>query len=37
MKPGIADWGVAKQVFFNDLSCRKTDTLEVRTREKDPE
>jgi hypothetical protein len=28
MRPGIADWGVAKQVFFNDLSCRKTDTLE---------
>jgi len=28
MKPGIADWGVAKQVFFNDLSCRTTDTLE---------
>lgn len=30
MKPSVADWGVAKQVFFNDLSSRLTDTLEYR-------
>jgi len=28
MRPGVADWGVYKQVFFNDLSSRPTDTLE---------
>jgi hypothetical protein len=28
MKPGVADWGVYKQVFFNDLSSRPSDTLE---------
>jgi hypothetical protein len=28
MKPGVADFGVAKKVFFNDLSSRPTDTLE---------
>jgi hypothetical protein len=30
MKPGVADFGIAKQAFFNDLSCRKTDTVEYR-------
>ncbi|MFH0991447.1 MAG: GxGYxYP domain-containing protein [bacterium] len=30
MKPGVADWGVAKGVFFSDLSCRRTDTLEYQ-------
>ena len=30
MKPAVADFGVAKQVFFNDLSCRVTDTLEYQ-------
>ena len=30
MKPGVADFGIAKKVFFNDLSCRKTDTVEYR-------
>jgi hypothetical protein len=28
MKPGVADWGIHKGAFFNDLSCRKTDTAE---------
>lgn len=28
MKPGVADFGIAKKAFFNDLSCRKTDTVE---------
>jgi hypothetical protein len=28
MRPGVADWGVYKQVFFNDLSSRPSDTLE---------
>lgn len=28
MKPGVADFGIAKRVFFNDLSSRPTDTLE---------
>ncbi len=28
MKPGVADWGICKGAFFNDLSCRRTDTLE---------
>lgn len=30
MKPGVADWGIYKQVFFQDLSTRETDTLEYR-------
>jgi hypothetical protein len=28
MKPAVADWGICKQVFFNDLSTRPTDTAE---------
>ena len=28
MKPGVADWGIFKEVFFNDLSSRVTDTTE---------
>ncbi|HDL19358.1 MAG TPA: hypothetical protein ENH29_09910 [Bacteroidetes bacterium] len=28
MKPGVADWGIYKHVFFNDLSTRVTDTEE---------
>jgi hypothetical protein len=28
MKPAVADWGIRQQVFFNDLSCRTSDTLE---------
>jgi len=28
MKPAVADWGIHKQVFFNDLSTRRTDTAE---------
>ena len=28
MKPGVADWGIYKQVFFQDLSTKKSDTLE---------
>ncbi len=28
MKPGVADWGVCEGAFFNDLSCRRTDTVE---------
>jgi hypothetical protein len=30
MKPGVADFGIAKRAFFNDLSCRKTDTVEYQ-------
>jgi len=30
MRPGIVDFGVNKQAFFNDLSCRRTDTAEYR-------
>jgi len=30
MKPAVADFGVAKKVFFNDLSSRVTDTLEYQ-------
>ena len=30
MKPAVADWGIAKRAFFNDLSSRPTDTLEYR-------
>jgi hypothetical protein len=28
MKPAVADWGIFKGAFFNDLSCRTTDTAE---------
>ena len=28
MKPGVADWGIYKQAFFNHLSTRKSDTQE---------
>ena len=28
MKPAVADWGIKKGVFFNDLSTRITDTAE---------
>jgi hypothetical protein len=28
MKPAVADWGIVKGVFFNDLSTRVTDTVE---------
>jgi hypothetical protein len=28
MKPAVADWGMKKHVFFNDLSTRVTDTEE---------
>lgn len=28
MKPAVADWGIYKKVFFNDLSCRVTDVEE---------
>jgi len=28
MKPAVADWGIVKGVFFNDLSTRITDTTE---------
>ncbi len=28
MKPAVADWGIRQKVFFNDLSCRASDTLE---------
>ncbi len=28
MKPAVADWGIYKRVFFNDLSTRVTDTAE---------
>jgi hypothetical protein len=34
MKPGIADWGVSKGAFFNDLSCRRTDTAEYKLADK---
>jgi hypothetical protein len=30
MRPGIVDFGVNKQAFFNDLSCRRTDTAEYQ-------
>jgi hypothetical protein len=30
MKPGVADWGIAKHAFFTDLSSRATDTIEYR-------
>ncbi|MFO7724020.1 MAG: GxGYxYP family putative glycoside hydrolase, partial [Oceanipulchritudo sp.] len=30
MKPGVADWGVAQRVFFQDLSCRASDTEEFQ-------
>jgi hypothetical protein len=28
MKPGVADWGMMKQAFFNDLSTRESDVEE---------
>jgi hypothetical protein len=28
MKPGVADWGIRQKAFFNDLSCRRSDTAE---------
>lgn len=28
MKPGVADWGIYKKAFFNDLSTRESDTEE---------
>jgi hypothetical protein len=28
MKPAVADWGIHKRVFFNDLSTRPSDTAE---------
>ncbi|MBN1350993.1 hypothetical protein JXJ21_16350 [candidate division KSB1 bacterium] len=28
MKPGVADWGIHKQAFFNDLSTKESDTEE---------
>ncbi|MBN1543808.1 hypothetical protein JW992_16820, partial [candidate division KSB1 bacterium] len=28
MKPGVADWGIYKKAFFNDLSTRETDVEE---------
>ena len=28
MKPGVADWGIYKKVFFNDLSARPSDKEE---------
>lgn len=28
MKPAVADFGMAKKVFFSDLSCRPSDTAE---------
>ena len=30
MKPGVADWGIYKQVFFNDLSTLPSDTAEYQ-------
>ena len=30
MRPAVADWGMHKQVFFNDLSCRPSDSTEYR-------
>jgi hypothetical protein len=30
LKPGVADFGMQKQVFFTDLSARITDTLEFK-------
>ena len=34
MRPGIADFGMTKQAFFNDLSCRRTDTAEYQLAKK---
>ncbi len=28
MKPAVADWGIVKQVFFHDLSTRRSDSSE---------
>ena len=30
MKPGVADWGIYKKAFFNDLSTKPSDTLEYK-------
>lgn len=30
MKPGVADFGILKKAFFNDLSCRRSDSAEYR-------
>ena len=30
MKPGVADWGIYKNAFFNDLSTRESDTQEYQ-------
>ncbi|MCF8297750.1 MAG: hypothetical protein K9J13_09430 [Saprospiraceae bacterium] len=34
MKPGIADWGISKKAFFNDLSTVQKDTAEYELAEK---
>lgn len=34
MKPGVADWGIYKQVFFQDLSTKESDTLEYALADK---
>ena len=34
MKPGVADWGIQKGAFFNDLSCRTTDVAEYALADK---
>ena len=34
MKPGIADWGISKKAFFNDLSTVKRDTAEYELAKK---
>jgi len=34
MKPGIADWGISKKAFFNDLSTVKKDTAEYELAKK---
>ncbi|MBP1647779.1 MAG: hypothetical protein H6Q30_1224 [Bacteroidetes bacterium] len=34
MKPGVADWGICKGAFFNDLSCRRSDTTEYALADK---
>jgi hypothetical protein len=34
MLPGVADYGMMRKVFFNDLSARETDTLEYNLTQK---
>ena len=34
MKPGVADWGIYKRAFFNDLSTKKEDTDEYELAKK---